>query len=414
MLFQEVSATKKISALTKKIRIVQGGTGASKTISIILYLIGQAQSDEVPTLASIVSESTPHLKRGAIRDFKNIMQGHHYWQDKRWNATDFVYTFETGSKIEFFSADQPDKLRGGRRDRCFLNECNNVSMDTFDQLEVRTKEFMFLDFNPTSEFWVFTEILGKRSDIDHIKLNYLDNEALSREIISSIEARKGRKDWWQVYGLGELGEISGKIYKDWKIIDEVPHEAKLKRRGLNFGYSNHPAVIVDIYYYNGGYILDEITFLRGLKNSQLSDILLSGENALVIADSAEPKSIDEIRESEVNIIPAEKGKDSVKNGIQLVQDQRISVTKRSTNVIKEYRNYLWKVDRDGKVLNVPEEPFHYSMDAIRYGLTDLLREPKDSKPFEDEEYHPSSELEGTEPLEHRPSRGPSKQELGKM
>jgi phage terminase large subunit len=310
-----------------------------------------------------------------MRDFLMIMQEHHYFKDVCWSKTEFTYIFETGSKIEFFSVDQPEKVRGARRDKLFINEANNVSFDAFEQLEVRTKDFIFIDFNPTSEFWVFTDILGVRDDIDHITLNYLDNEALSQEIINSIESRKNRKDWWQVYGSGLLGELTGKIYKDWKIIDEVPHEARLERYGLNFGYTNHPTGIVKIYYHNGGYILDELAYRTGMLNRVIADTIDSdGGDALTIADSAEPKSIDEIKEHGINILPAEKGKDSVCNGIQLVQGQRISVTKRSINIIKEQRNYLWKVDRNGKVLNVPEEPFHYIMDAIRYGMSDIVRD----------------------------------------
>jgi phage terminase large subunit len=152
-MFQITTATKKITSLSKRIRAVQGGTSASKTISILLYLINLAQSDKKPTLTSIVSESIPHLKRGAMRDFKNIMQSHHYWKDDLWNVSDSCYTFETGSKIEFFSTDNGDKLRGARRDRGFMNEANNCTFDAFEQLEVRTKEFFFLDWNPTNEYW---------------------------------------------------------------------------------------------------------------------------------------------------------------------------------------------------------------------------------------------------------------------
>jgi len=387
-IFKETTATKKIIALRKKIRAVAGGTSASKTISILLFLIALAQTDKEKTLTSVISESTPHLKRGAIRDFKNIMQGHGYWNDKLWNATDSIYTFETGSQIEFFSADQADKLRGGRRDRAFLNEANNLTLDAFDQIEVRTKEFVLLDWNPTNEFWFYIDILPKRKDVDFITLTYKDNEALSVEIISSIEARKNRKGWWQVYGLGQLGEVEGKIYKDWNIIDEIPHEARLEKYGLDFGYSNDPSSLVAIYYYNGGYIFDEITYQKGLSNKQLADIINNQENkSLVIADSAEPKSIDEIASYGINIIGAIKGKDSVSQSIQYVQDQRVSVTKRSINVIREYRNYLWETDKEGKILNKPEHQFSHSMDAIRYGLNGLnkprkaiLSIPKFNKP----------------------------------
>jgi len=141
------------------------------------------------------------------------MQEHHYWKDSLWNATDMIYTFETGSQIEFFSSDNGDKLRGARRDRLFINEANNVTKDAFDQLEVRTKEFVFLDWNPTNEFWFYTDIKDKRDDVDFITLTYKDNEALSPEIVKAIEQRKGNKQWWKVYGLGELGEVEGKIYK---------------------------------------------------------------------------------------------------------------------------------------------------------------------------------------------------------
>lgn len=361
-------------AMKKRVRAVQGGTSASKTISILLYLIARAQSDTTPTITSIVSESIPHLKRGAMRDFKNIMQTHKYWSDKQWNVQDSTYTFETGSKIEFFSTDNGDKLRGARRDRCFMNEANNCTFDAFEQLEVRTKEFFFLDWNPTNEFWYY-EYVANREDVEFIVLTYKDNEALDIQIVESIEQRKGRKGWWQVYGEGQLGEVEGKIYRDWQIIDEIDHHAKLVRYGLDFGYSNDPSAIVALYYINGGYILDEITFLKGLSNKQLADTILNQPQALVIADSAEPKSIDDIKSYGVNIQPTVKGPDSVRNGIALVQELRISITKRSTNIIKEYRNYLWKVDKDGKILNEPEHTFSHSMDAIRYALESIINKP---------------------------------------
>lgn len=373
-MYSATTATKKVMNLSKRLRCVQGGTSASKTVSIVLYLIHRAQSDKSTTLTSIVSESFPHLKRGVMRDFLLIMQEHGYFKDDSWNKTDYTYTFETGSKIEFFSADQPDKVRGPRRDRLFINEANNIPYETFDQLEVRTKEFIFLDWNPTNEFWFYTEIQGKRDDYEHIILTYKDNEALSKEIIESIEQRKGRKGWWAVYGEGQLGEVEGKIYKDWQIIDEIPHEARLERIGLDFGYSNDPSSITAIYRYNGGFIVDEITYRKGLSNRQIADVLINLENVLVIADSAEPKSIDEIKSYGVNIIPAIKGQGSVNQGIQYVQDQKISVTKRSTNIIREYRNYLWKTDKDGKILNEPEHMFSHSMDSIRYGLSGYIHQ----------------------------------------
>ena len=354
--------------MSKRIRAIQGGTSASKTVSIILYLIHLAQSDKNQTLTSIVSESFPHLKRGAMRDFLLIMDEHKYFKDDQWNKSNSTYNFETGSKIEFFSADNGDKLRGARRDRLFLNEANNVTFDAFNQLEVRTKEFVFLDWNPVSTFWFYEEIQGKRDDIEHLTLTYLDNEALSLEIKASIEQRKENKNWWKVYGLGQLGEVEGKIYKDWKIIDEVPHEARLVRRGLDFGYSNDPTAVVDIYSYNNGYILDELLYQKGMTNKQIADTLKNYDPILTVADSAEPKSIDELKSYGLNIIPSSKGPGSVLQGIQFIQDKRISMTKRSTNIIKEYRNYLWLTDKNGKITNEPDGVFNHCMDAIRYGM----------------------------------------------
>jgi len=304
-----------------------------------------------------------------MRDFLSIMQEHQYFKDNLWNKTDCIYTFETGSKIEFFSADQPGKVRGPRRDVLFVNEANNISYETYTQLEVRTKEIVWLDWNPVSEFWWYDEVLA-RQDVDFVTLTYKDNEALAPSIIAAIEARKENKNWWRVYGEGQLGETEGRVYTGWAIIDEVPFEARLERRGLDFGYSNDPTAVVAIYYFNGGYILDEELYRKGMKNKPIADFILNlpRPDTLVIADSAEPKSIAEIMDYGVNILATTKGKDSVSQGIQFVQDQKISVTKRSTNLIKEYRNYLWETDKEGKTLNVPQDFLNHSLDAIRYGF----------------------------------------------
>lgn len=195
---------------------------------------------------------------------------------------------------------------------------------------------------------------------------------LPKVILDEIEDDKlNRPALYKHKWLGEPSSQERKIYKDWAIVEEIPHEARLERYGLDFGYTNDPTAIVAIYYYNGGYILDEITYQRGLKNNQIADILKNQPEAIVIADSAEPKSIDEIREHGINIIPAVKGKDSIYNGINKVQQQRISVTKRSSNIIKEYRNYLFTTDKNGKITNEAEETFNHAMDAIRYAVTSL-------------------------------------------
>ena len=376
-MYQETTAVTKILKLTKRIRIVCGGTGAGKTIAILMWLIDCAQSHKDLTI-SVVSESFPHLKRGSIRDFLNIMEEFKRFEETRWNKTDYIYQFSSGSKIEFFSADQPGKVRGPRRDILFINEANNISYETYTQLEVRTKKLIFLDFNPVSEFWVYTDIVGKQ-DCDFITLTYRDNEALDPQIVQAIEARKGNKNWWLVYGEGQLGVSEGRIYSDWQTIDEVPHEARLERYGVDFGYSNDPTAIVALYKYNNGYIVDQIAYQKGLSNKQIADLLMNQPNALVVADSAEPKSIDEIMSYGISIVGSQKGQGSVLQGIQYVQQQRISVTKRSLDVLKEYRNFLWQTDKEGKIINEPEIIWKHAMDAISYGMNSL-------KPFEDESY----------------------------
>ncbi len=368
MKFTATTATKKISALDKRLRAVAGGTSASKTISILMWLIDYAQTHP-NELISVVSETYPHLKKGSMLDFENIMKAQGYWNDTRWNKTDHVYEFETGAKIEFFSADATSKVHGPRRDVLFVNEANNIPYPIYDQMKIRTKKIIWLDWNPTHEFWYYTDV---KDNIDHdfIILTYLDNEALEPAIIEDIESHKHNKNWWNVYGLGLLGETEGKIYKDWKIINEIPHEARLEVRGLDFGYSRDPAVLVDIYRYNSGYILDEVFNQVGMKNRQIADHIknLEDPQTLVIADSAEPKSIDEIAEWGINIIGANKGKGSVNQGINWVQDQRVSMTSRSLGLIKAYRNYMWETDKDGNILNKPSHDYSDPMDATRYGM----------------------------------------------
>lgn len=383
MPYLATSATKKLLRLNKRIKLVPGGTSAGKTISILTILIDKAQSDKTPKLTSVVSESFPHLRRGAIRDFLNIMQDHGYYKDDLWSKTDFTYTFETGSKIEFFSADQPGKVRGPRRDRLYGNEANNINKEAWDQMVLRTREEAWADWNPVTDFYMYEdygindEAVPATSTDDRVDvciLTYKDNEALEPAIVEEIERRaKLNKQWGRVYADGLRGQVDGKVYTDWLIIDELPHEARLERRGLDFGYTNDPTAIVDIYSYNGGYIWDELLFRKGMSNKQIADVLNNAPQpqTLVIADSAEPKSIDELKEYGVNIMGANKGPGSVMQGIQYVQAQRISVTKRSTSILKAYRNYMFKVDKDGKILNVPDHYLSDAMDAGRYGMESL-------------------------------------------
>lgn len=376
-MFRQTTALNKLLKLKKRIRGVAGGTSASKTISILQILIDYAQSHS-NELVSIVSETMPHLRKGAMRDFENIMKEHGYWNDRNWNATNSIYTFETETKIEFFSADNKDKVRGPRRDVLFVNEANNINYETFTQLEIRTRKIIWLDWNPVAEFWFYTgetdgEIAVKdRDDVDFLILTYKDNEALEESIIKTIEKRRANKNWWKVYGEGLLGEAEGRIYTGWNIeLESVPHEASLFRYGQDFGYSNDPTAIVAIYRWNGAVIFDEQCYLKGLSNKDIADIYTNLPRKLVKADSSEPKSIDEMKTYGINVIGAMKGAGSINQGIQYIQQQQVFVTKRSTNIIKEYRNYLWLTDDNGKITNEPQDFLNHCMDAIRYGLEEV-------------------------------------------
>lgn len=373
------TATKKLLKLKKRIRAIPGGTSAGKTIGILQVLIDKAQRDKKPTLTSVCAESFPHLKRGAMKDFLDIMQTptrsegtSSYFNPDLWNKTDSTYTFETRSKIEFFSLDQPHKVRGPRRQRLFINEANNIPFETYEQLEVRTDDEIWLDWNPTNEFYYYTELRGN-DNVDELVLTYKDNEALHPEIVKSIESRKHRPEWWKVYGLGQLGEVEGRIYKGWKMIDEIPDEARLERYGLDLGYHPDPLALVAVYYWNGAYILDELVYQLEMSNREIGNTLKNLPGALTIADSAEPKSIAEIRMYGVNCIGAKKGPDSVRAGIRAVNDQKIFVTKRSVALWKEYNNYLWKMDSKEHLMpGQPEGVNDHCMDAIRYAINSLV------------------------------------------
>lgn len=365
MAYSRTTATEKIIGLTKRIRAIAGGTSASKTISILMWLINYAQTRS-NKIVSVTSETMPHLRKGAMRDFLLILKQNGYYEDDRWNRSDSTYKFANGSLFEFFPADR-DRSRGPRRDMLFINEANNINFETYTQLEIRTNEAVWLDWNPINEFWFYTEV-QHQDNVDFITLTYKDNEALNSNIVEAIERKKTNTRWWKVYGLGELGDVEGRVYKDWQIIEKLPHEARLERYGLDFGYSNDPTALIGVYHYNGGFIFDEVLYQTGLSNKQIADVINNEPKSLIIADSAEPKSIDELKSYGCNILAANKGQGSVQHGIQYVQSQRCSITQRSVNLIKEYRNYLYLVDKSGKITNEPSPIWNHGLDAIRYAL----------------------------------------------
>lgn len=305
------------------------------------------------------------------------------WVDERFNRTLLKYTFANGSYIEFFSADQSDKLRGARRNVLYINECNNITFDSYLQLAIRTSDEIWLDFNPSHEFWAHTE-LSNDEDAEWLTLTYKDNEALAESLVKEIEkAREKAKtsdywaNWWKVYGLGQLGILDGVIFTNWKIIDQMPPEARYKSTGLDFGFTNDPTAAIDKYEWNGAPVYDEIIYQKGLLNSEISQILKQDIKRNVIADSADPKSIKEISNYGITIKGAEKGKDSVNFGIQTIQKyDTFYVTSRSINLIGELRKYSWDKDKTGKTLNVPIDMYNHGIDATRYLESNETLKPK--------------------------------------
>lgn len=369
------TAINKIAKLDKRIKIIQGGTSAGKTFGIIPHLINIAAKHSNIEI-SVVAESIPHLRRGALKDFVKIMKWINRFDDKQFNKSLLNYQFKNGSYIEFFSADDSSKLRGARRDILYINECNNVTFESYNELAIRTKRRIYLDFNPANEFWVHTE-LKDEPDTDFLILTYKDNEALDQRIVKEIEKNRDKAttssywaNWWRVYGLGEIGMLEGVVFSNWKTIDTIPTEAKLIGIGLDFGYTNDPTAIIEIYNYNGQRIINELKYQTGMLNSDIAKEL--PKNVVVYADSSEPKSIDEIRRYGITIKGVTKGKDSINYGIDIMQQQNYLVTSNSTNLIKELRAYCWDQDKTGKQLNKPQGKQDHGIDALRYHEMETL------------------------------------------
>jgi len=374
-------ALNKLLELDKRIRVVKGGTSAGKTICILLILIDYAIRNEGKEI-SVVSESIPHLRRGAFKDFCQLLKGLGRYNDSQINKSVLKYTFTNGSYIEFFSTDQSDKLRGARRTDLYINECNNVPFDAYNQLAVRTSGTVWLDYNPSSLFWVDKEIIGQE-DADYITLTYKDNEVLDQTIVKEIEKAKEKgktstywANWWRVYGLGEVGSLEGVCVPDWKEIDNLPQEARLLAYGMDFGYSVDPTTLIALYKWNNAYIYDEVLYKKGMLNRDISRFLSQADiKESIVADSAEPKSIAELQGYGHNIHGVTKGRDSVVYGLNLMNQNEIYVTARSKNLKRELGGYVWAKDKEGNQLQKPSGLHPDCIDAARYVLTDQLENP---------------------------------------
>ena len=355
----------------------RGGTRSTKTYSALQFLVFLAVGLARKLVISVVSETLPHLKKGAIRDFEKILQdegliGGSLRDDARWNATDCFFTFASGTIIEFFSADAPGKVHGPSRDILFINEGQNIRWETANQLMIRTREFVIVDYNPTHEFWAHTE-LAPDPRFKQIVSTYKDNRFLTQAQIEDIEKGKKNANWWRVYGLGLTGQLEGVIYQ-FEQIDRMPDSPGLVRiGGLDYGFTNSKTAGVDILadVRRKKLYLDEMFYGNGMHNFDIIASLnahgFPKKGPRLYADCAEPKANSEIKLAGFNVWPSDKGKE-ITFQISFIQGWEIYVTKTSTNIIHEFRNYLWDTDRDGNRLNHPIKDYDHAMDAFRYGV----------------------------------------------
>lgn len=373
--FQYTTAIDKIRRMTARKKVIQGGTSASKTFGILSVLIEKATQNP-NTEISVVSESIPHLRRGCIKDFIKIMKSTNRFVESRWNKTLFTYTFYNNSYIEFFSVDTEGRLRGARRNVLFVNEANNITFEAYQQLAIRTSDEIYLDYNPSREFWVHTEVLPE-PDSELLIVTYLDNEALPHNTFLELEERKKKANtssywanWVRVYIYGQIGMLQGTIFDDFEMVDSIDvTNSKFVAFGLDWGFAQDPTALVAIYRNKDELYLHELLYDKNLTNQDIASKLKYyniSRSFEIVADSAEPKSIEEIRRLGYNIVPAKKGADSIRNGIDILKRYKLKVTKESVNLIKEFRSYTWATDRDGNTTGVPIDSFNHCCDAIRY------------------------------------------------
>jgi phage terminase large subunit len=359
----------------KRIQVHQGGTRSGKTYSLLLVLIELAyKNPNAGATITIARKTFPALRASVMRDFFEILNRENIYNEAHHNKSDATYIL-FGNLVEFISIDQAQKVRGRKRDVLFINEANELSLEDWRQLLIRTTGNILLDYNPSDEFhWLYEQVIP-REDAAFFKTTYLDNPFLDAALVAEIERLKDAdENFWRVYGLGERGQSRSTIFNHYIQTEDVGPDWKLLAYGLDFGYTNDPTAAVAVYTNGNQLLFDEVLYQSGLANRQIAKLLDVGK-APIIADSAEPKSIDELHGYGLNVHAARKGPDSVRSGIQYLHSKPLYITARSVNLLKELRNYKWREDKNGRILNEPVDAFNHAIDAARYAATFNLSNP---------------------------------------
>lgn len=347
----------------------QGGTSSGKTYTIMQRLI-VLSLEHSRCIITVVGQDLPNLKVGALRDMQTILNGNKWLKEMfTENKSDHYFRSKTGSIIEFKTYGDAQDAKNGKRDYLFVNEANGVNYDIFWQLQIRTRNQVFIDYNPTARFWVHDNIIG-RDDCMLIISDHRANKFLTKEQHERIEAIED-KELWLVYARGLTGKLTGLVFHNWSIVDDLPprSEWKMSCRGLDFGFSNDPSALEHVVLAHGELWIDEEIYQVGMTNPDIAKMCKAlgiGKGDLIIADCAEPKSVQELHNLGLFIISSTKGADSINNGIDILKRYHINITRRSVGIIGNMQAYKWIVDRDGKVTNKPIDAFNHGIDAVRY------------------------------------------------
>lgn len=346
--------------------VFQGSSRAGKTYNIILWMVINILNEE-NKVYSIVRKTLPSLKASVLRDLKDILVRLDLYDSNKWHTVDGYVEIGT-NVIEWFSLDTEERVRGRKRDVCFVNEATEITYDEYVQLNLRTSERMILDFNPSLwQSWLYD--LDGQPDTFYTIVTYNDNPFLPQNQVDEIEKLKTRdQNLWRVFGLGQKGIPTRVVFNHQQIYDELPKEAKLLGYGIDIGF-NDPNTLVKVYKDGESIYCEELLYLR---NTTVSDLIYKikdlGLNLTddFIVDSAAPQAIAEMSRSGINAKPVKK--DTILSGIDQLKRHNLFIHKNSINLQNELNSYAWKSDKNGNNLDEPEDKNNHIIDAIRYVL----------------------------------------------